>query len=237
MTPETPPLTADEVRAALEKQMTAQEAETTARYAALADQAALRLNWAPALANGAAVVALAGIVGNVPSPDTALTALSWPLGLFSLGAGLGLASIYLLADVYGVLGSARLTMEANRAAMLEIVDESAALTKGVTPENSQERIAKAAKLPAKAKPIEDSTLALGRRVRGLKLRTRAAAILNGASIVAAACGMGILLIGHAMGRLRLEHPTPPAAAGPQVARPHAPLRKGTISAPDLRMSR
>ncbi len=211
---------------ALKRQMTTTESEDTARYAALADQVIERLNWAPALANGAAVIALAGIVGNVPSPDTALSALTWPLASFSFGAALGLGSTHLMADVYEVIGSGRPQLNANQAAMRELLDEALALVEGIkpgiTPEDARERTAKAEAFPARAKAIHERTLALGRRIGGLHLRHRAAAILNAASIVAAAGGMSILLFGHAMGRLRLEHPTPPTptpAAAPQVASP------------------
>jgi hypothetical protein len=104
---------------------------------------------------------LAGIVGNVPSPDTAMSGLAVPLALLSFGAVLGLASIYLSADVYGVVGSARQTMQTNRAALLEIVDEGLALLEGVTP-------TKAEKLPDRPSPyrIGAANSASGSRVWG-----------------------------------------------------------------------
>ncbi|WP_425995152.1 hypothetical protein [Caulobacter sp. DWR1-3-2b1] len=54
-----------------------------------------RLIWAPLIGNGFALITLGGIVGNVPSPDTALKALAPALALFAAGllAGAWAASI------------------------------------------------------------------------------------------------------------------------------------------------
>jgi len=43
------------------------------------------LAWAPAIANGSALVSLAGLIGNVDDPDAALKALTPTLALFGLG--------------------------------------------------------------------------------------------------------------------------------------------------------
>lgn len=53
----------------------------------------IRLSWAVAVAQGSGLLALAGIIGNVPDPNTALAALRWPLGLFGLGVFAALTAI------------------------------------------------------------------------------------------------------------------------------------------------
>lgn len=56
---------------------------------AAAEGRVARFMWAGALANGAALVALVGLVGNVTVPDAALTALSIPLLIFATGVFAG----------------------------------------------------------------------------------------------------------------------------------------------------
>jgi hypothetical protein len=56
---------------------------------AAAEARVARFMWAGALANGAALVALVGLVGNVDFPDVALTALSIPLLVFAVGVFAG----------------------------------------------------------------------------------------------------------------------------------------------------
>lgn len=53
----------------------------------------IRLAWAIAVAQGSGLLALAGIIGNVPDPNAALLALRWPLGIFGLGMFAALTAI------------------------------------------------------------------------------------------------------------------------------------------------
>ncbi|MFT4251784.1 MAG: hypothetical protein QM608_04790 [Caulobacter sp.] len=52
---------------------------------AAAEGRVARFMWTGALANGAALVALVGVIGNVPDPDAALTALGVPILIYAIG--------------------------------------------------------------------------------------------------------------------------------------------------------
>lgn len=52
---------------------------------AAAEGRVARFMWTGALANGAALVALVGVIGNVPDPDAALTALGIPILVYAMG--------------------------------------------------------------------------------------------------------------------------------------------------------
>jgi hypothetical protein len=182
-----------------------------------AAQYAERLSWAPAVGNGAAIVAVAGIVGNVPSPDTALSALTLPLAIFSVGLAGGLLSISLSGAVLDLLGSAQAQNDKLNVRLLELVDRTTTLSKGVTPENAKDRATEAQQLAAEADKVVQRRAKLLRRLKWGKLRARAASAFNIAAICSVALGLAVLLIGHSTGRLRLEK-TDPATVSQFVPR-------------------
>jgi hypothetical protein len=151
------------------------------------------LLWAPSLANGAAVLALAGVVGNVPHPDRALSALTPSLGMFGLGLLLGCASLNISAEVHGQLR--RMVRNAERASEL-----ASGLHAAAQEGDDTRRAALVAQLPDGEATLGDMRKALGAVSRLQNWPGR----LNAASLFCCALGFATLLIGHAAGLVRLE---------------------------------
>lgn len=52
-----------------------------------------KLWWAGSIVNGAGLIGLLQLIGNVDDPDYAFTALQWPMALMGMGLGIGLMAI------------------------------------------------------------------------------------------------------------------------------------------------
>lgn len=168
----------------------------------------LKMVWAPAIANGAAVLAAAQIIGNAPHPDAALRALTPTLALFALGllAGVGVieyaastliqvgATLAIAEEAEIASGAAKYAgEEAERAA--DGGDAAAARRLLDVAEDRQARFVTA---------HQRLTEALASR----KPHAHVAAFLNRLSMGLLAAGFTWLLVGHHLGWLALESAGP-----------------------------
>ncbi len=172
-----------------------------------------RLWWSGGVANGAVLLALIGLIGNVPDPDAALSFLTPAITAFVVGIGAGAYAAYVYAQVGGVE-----VIAATDAAFLESVqpylttrksDElrmSLALLEGRNsdqllpppPDDRQARIR-----------LERAVTELSHRAAlsqaEKELLARRIGLSTLASIACLALGIGAVLIPHVAG-LRLQSP-------------------------------
>lgn len=194
-----------------------------------------RLGWAPVIANGAAMIAMAGIVGGAPSPDAALGGLTWPTAIFGIGLGLGALAVQ-------ASGSSQLTDARDRKAQkrysriareMNFFGDNAPLKRLIF--KGEEAHAEPQE-PYDMERVRQVSESLRRIEPGDKdfhaaRRWRATAKLSGiGSLVAFAIGLSTLLIGHALGVVRLE---PPPA---NVSEPAPPSPRPVPAAPASSLS-
>ncbi len=177
-----------------------------------------RLGWAPVVANGAAMVAMAGIVGGAPSPDTTLSALTLPTAIFGLGLGLGALAIQ-------ASGTAQLTNARHKKAEDQYFRASEEMlffgadapfkghlfTAGEEPPPEPREpfdIERLISVSDQLHRLLQPTIQARRQTRFWRLVATASGV---GSLAAFALGLSTLLVGHSLGWLRLEAPSPPEA--------------------------
>ncbi len=206
---------------------------------AAAEGRVARFMWAGALANGAALVALVGLIGNVPVPDVALSALSVPLLVFAAGAFAGGQAGGHLAVIAELE-----VLVATDAALYEI-----ALPAAVSDSLKDLQVTLAileARFYGEAKPtprrmneararFEEVTLFVSKRAaQYAALKQTRAGRLGRWAMASFGCllgGMVVIVAGHALG-VRLQPPpqTPATAAASPLLAPPAPAAT-TLLAP------
>lgn len=190
--------------ATLAKPMTTLSQEEVNRYHELASQTESRIYWAPAIANGSAILALAGIVGNVSSPDTALSALTGPLAIFSTGLALGIISIALSAEAYSVVANTQKAQNQIKADLVDLFRDFFAAMDGLTAENAAVKVEEAKPLTAAAKSIQERQQELSNRLSQTRFQVNLLQYFNRAALVSVAVGFLYLLVGHGVGWIKLE---------------------------------
>jgi hypothetical protein len=155
-----------------------------------------QLEWAPALANAAAVLALAGVVGNVPHPDKALSALTPSLGLFGLGMLLGAVALHVSLAVARSFNSMSAKAEQN----LEIMEDLHAGLEADSVGTAATKARLAARIPEAQRLLDGMRGEMASIVRLQDWPGR----LNIASLACCGLGFAFLLVGHAAGWIRLE---------------------------------
>jgi hypothetical protein len=178
---------------------------TVERIVRISEQTEQRLIWAPTIGNAAAMIALAQIIGNVQSPDTALDALTGPLSIYGTGLLLGLGTIQLYSNAMLRLTALPRDIDELQAETLELKRLSADLAASSSPDQEvfsdvHERAANANDELARQRKVADFVNLVGNLVPWL----------NGASVAAVALGTLLLLIGHQQGSIVLERASPPA---------------------------
>jgi hypothetical protein len=170
----------------------------------LASQHGQRLDWGPAIGNGAAILALAGIVGNVPNPDVALMGLTWPLAIFSLGLAAGVLGVFLKVEVLEQLSELPRRLRRIRARTLSVMAETERLVEKLTLENADDVVGDVGKLPSLLEPDQKQLKDIARRTKQLTWILHIATVGNAVAISTIALGFMVLLVGHSMGCIRLE---------------------------------
>lgn len=185
-----------------------------------------RLAWAPVLANGAAVLALAGIVGNVDDPDAALRALTTPLICFGAGLTAGILATTAQANALEALAS-KVIRAQNLAERQRIASEALERLEAQLAQLRQNTAELRSNLvqPDDHAAVDRESARLGTRIDAARQESEVvrsellaashdvapdptwSRVAQTAAIVLCAVGFGWLLIGHASGLVVLQ-PSP-----------------------------
>jgi ATP-dependent RNA circularization protein (DNA/RNA ligase family) len=148
--------------------------------------------------NGAAVLALASIVGNTHHPDAALTALTVPLATFALGMGAGLTATQVMTSAFEDAGE--MADEDRRASeigaalireMISDIENASRLTRDYT-----------SRLKSNQNRYINVQRSLDKMTRSLQFANN----MNLASVICVVLGMFSLIAGHALGLVILQPP-------------------------------
>lgn len=158
-----------------------------------------QLEWAPSFANAAAVLALAGIVGNVPNPDTALAALTPSLSLFGIGLLLGCVALHVSLAV-----ARSITRMSTHADSLELMAEVGRKIQTFESQGWPEDTKVTRKLRSQFADVQKTVEAMGVELQVITRLQNWPPRLNIAALTCCGLGFCILLIGHSLGMLWLE---------------------------------
>jgi hypothetical protein len=153
-----------------------------------------QFTWAPALANGAALLALAGIIGNVSTPDAAFDALTLPMAAFGAGLLAGVVGIHqkLATTAFVAMFSAEAEDISQR-----LNDIAARISAGEASQADLDHVAAAfAQVEQNKRPRPP--------IPPASKFSRQTNYWAYSSIASCAVGFVILIGGHATGHLRLE---------------------------------
>lgn len=166
-----------------------------------------RLHWAPVVGNAAAIISIAGLVGNVADPDAALRALTPSLVFFSSGLFAGMLSTSFQSG--GLSAAAKTT-----TTIAQLVATGNALSAAskklrtkpppATPEAKDKVLAKADEYVARLQKVADDLEAARRDLKRATRALNVATALNGASVGICGTGLAILIFGHASGQMVLQ---------------------------------
>jgi mannose/fructose/N-acetylgalactosamine-specific phosphotransferase system component IIC len=156
-----------------------------------------QLEWAPALANGAAVLALASIVAGASDQDAALTGLTIPLAIFGAGLCTAVFSLQL-----SFLSFSKKSFIADT--MKEIHDIAGPLIARFNAAPINEKVQMAPEMLALKPKVETAQPKLVKAMITYKLSGWLSTTLGFTSILLCVLGFTTLLVGHSLGYLRLS---------------------------------
>ncbi len=151
-----------------------------------------RLTWAPLAGNGAALLAVAGIIGNVEFPDCAMSALTPCLSLFAFGIASGVSSAQALG--WELMRLSREESETTRAV---------GLIRHWSQQDVGTKVVRDGLLSAVSAALDQLKKHQG-RIRSTKPIVVIGRVLNGLSLAFLGAGLIVLLLGHHMGQIRLQ---------------------------------
>jgi hypothetical protein len=159
-----------------------------------------KLSWAPAVANGTAIIALANLIGKVADPDAAFEAIQWPVAIFGVGLVAGMLGLHFRTHFYSWSSSQNMKVDALSKLIASNVAQVREKIKSYSLGGDRPKLGPSDELEA----IQQALKEFRKSFETARRRYRVAELSNIISMCAVAVGLAFLLIGHWTGAIRLD---------------------------------